>query len=102
MVPTITVQSQEDFEDMMKDNNFEISSAITKSMLKNLKSKKKNIPILAIQILEEQTTYDITVKKDDMLEGLEKNLEIHAKHEDYESCDKILKAINYLKDKNKN
>jgi|TARA_R110000782_G_scaffold83564_2_gene163628 hypothetical protein len=95
----ITVKTQEDFEDLVKDNNFEISSAITKSILKNLKGKRKNIPILSIKVLEEQTIYDITVQRGDMLESLEKNLEIHATNEDYESCSEILSAINYLKSK---
>jgi|TARA_R110000737_G_scaffold95720_2_gene129792 hypothetical protein len=97
MAHMITVNTQEDFEDMMKNNNFEISSAITKVILKNLKGKRKNIPILAIKVLEEQTVYDITVQRGDMLESLEKNLEIHVVNEDYESCSKILEAINYLK-----
>ena len=61
MAYMITVKTQEDFEDMMKNNNFEISSEITKVILKNLKGKRKNIPILAIQVLEEQAIYDITV-----------------------------------------
>ena len=99
MTHMITVNTQEDFEDMMKDNNFEISSAITKTILKNLKGKKKNIPILAIKVVEDQTIYDITVERGDMLESLEKNLEIHIANEDYESCSKILEGINYLKTK---
>lgn len=99
MTHMITVNTQEDFEDMMKNNNFEISSAITKSILKNLKGKKKNIPILAIKVMEDQTIYDITVERGDMLESLEKNLEIHATNEDYEACSEILKGINYLKTK---
>ena len=99
MTHMITVKTQEDFEDLVRDRNFEISSAIPKSIIKNLKGKRKNVPILSIKVLEEQTVYDITVKRDDMLESLEKNLEIHVENEDYESCSKILSAINYLKDK---
>ena len=79
MTHMITVQTQEDFEILVKERNF--------------------VPILSIKVLEEQTIYDITVKRDDMLESLEKNLEIHVENEDYESCSKILNAINYLKDK---
>tara|TARA_R110000803_G_scaffold107608_2_gene175769 strand:+ start:1595 stop:1897 length:303 start_codon:yes stop_codon:yes gene_type:complete len=99
MAHMITVNTKEDFEDMMKDNNFEISSAITKSILKNLKGKKKNIPILAIKVIEDQTIYDITVERSNMLESLEKNLEIHELNEDYEACNEILVGINYLKTK---
>ena len=41
MAHMITVNTQEDFEQMMKDKNFEISSAITKVILKTLKVKEK-------------------------------------------------------------
>lgn len=99
MAHMITVNTQEDFEDLMKDNNFEISSAITKSILKNLKGKRKNVPILAIKVLEDQTIYDITVERSDMLESLEKNLQIHIENEEYEFCSKIQEGINYLKNK---
>jgi hypothetical protein len=97
MAHSITVQTQEDFEDLMKDNNYEISSAITKCILKNLKGKKKHIHILEINVLEEQTTYDITIDRNDMVDSLEKNLKIHEKNEDYETCGEIVKAIKYLK-----
>ena len=77
MTHMITVKTQEDFEDLVRDRNFEISSAITKSIIKNLKGKRKNVPILSIKVLEEQTIYDITLKRDDMLESLEKNKKIN-------------------------
>ena len=54
MTHMITVKTQEDFEDLVRDRNFEISSAITKSIIKNLKGKRKNVPILSIKVLEEQ------------------------------------------------
>jgi protein-arginine kinase activator protein McsA len=99
MAHSITVKTQEDFEAMMKDNNYEISSSITKTILKNLKGRKQNLHVLEIKVLEEHTIYDITINRSDMLESLEKNLEIHVANEDYESCSKILEGINYLKNK---
>lgn len=99
MAHAITVQTQEDFESLMKENNFIISSAIVKIILKNLKGKKRHVHILEITVLEEQKTYDITINRDDMVESLEKNLNIHENNEDYETCGEIVKAIKYLKSK---
>ncbi len=99
MAHSITVQTQEDFEELMQANNFEISSAIVKTILKNLKGRKKHVHILEINVLEEQTIYDITINREDMLESLEKNLKIHEENEAYEICGEIVKAIEYLKSK---
>ena len=98
MALTITVKTQEDFETLMHESNFEISSAIVKSILKNLKGRKKHVHILEINVLEEQTVYDITIDRIDMLESLEKNLKIQEENEAYETCGEIVKAIKYLKD----
>ena len=99
MTNSITVKTQEDFEVMMKDNNYEISNNITKTILKNLKGRKNNIHVLEIKVLEEHTIYDITINRDDMLDSLEKNLKIHELNEDYETCSAMVKAIKYLKNK---
>lgn len=99
MAHSITVQTQEDFEALMQSNNFEISSAIVKSILTNLKGRKRHVHILEINVLEEQTVYDITIDRGDMLESLEKNLKIHEENEAYEVCSEIVKAIEYLKSK---
>ena len=97
MAHSITVQTQEDFESLMQDSNFEISTAIVKSILKNLKGRKKHVHILEINVVEEQTVYDITISRGDMLESLEKNLKIQEQNEAYELCGEIVKAIEYLK-----
>jgi hypothetical protein len=61
MAHTITVQTQEDFEALVAENNFELSAAIVKTILKNLKGRKRHVHILEINVLEEQTIYDIQV-----------------------------------------
>ena len=99
MAHSITVNTQEEFEELMKENNFEISSAIVKTILGNLKGRKKHVHILEINVLEEQTVYDITINRKDMLESLEKNLKIHEDNEAYEKCSEILNAIEYLNSK---
>jgi len=99
MAHSITVKTQEDFEALMQENNFEISSAIVKSILDNVKGRKKHVHILEINVLEEQTVYDITINRSDMLESLEKNLKIQEVNEAYEVCKQIVEAIEYLKNK---
>jgi hypothetical protein len=43
--------------------------------------------------------YDIMIERLDMVETLEQNLQIMEEFEDYERCQKIFEAINYLKNK---
>ena len=99
MAHSITVNTQEEFEELMKENNFEISSAIVNTILDNLKGKKKHVHILEINVIEEQTIFDITIDRKDMLESLEKNLKIHEDNEAYEKCSEILNDIEYLNSK---
>jgi hypothetical protein len=93
--PKITIHSREDLE-LMLYQNYEVSSLIVNSILKNLKNKKKKFKLIEINIMNEDSIYDIIIDRSNILDSLEKNLKIHEKHEDYESCSKILKAIQYL------
>ena len=52
---------------------------------------------MSVLVEKDQTIYDITVDKRDFLHTLESNLPIYEKHELYEDCAEILKAINKLK-----
>jgi hypothetical protein len=102
MAHSITVHSQEDFENLMKSNNYEISTAIVKSLLKNLKSKKRFIHILEVNVVEEHSIYDITLDREDILDSLESNLKIQEVNENYEVCSEIVKAIAYVKEQQSN
>ena len=46
MVKRITVKSVEEFEEMLQKQDIKISKAIVEIALKNLKSKKRFVPIL--------------------------------------------------------
>jgi hypothetical protein len=52
-------------------------------------------------IEQEQTIYDITIDRKEFVNTLEQNLPIYEKHELYEGCAEIVKAIKFLKDKQK-
>jgi len=99
MIKTIKVDTLEEFEEMLQEQDLEISRAIIKVALKNLNSKKRFIPVLEIYIREDESIFDITLDRNDMLDTLEQNLEIHERNEDYEGCARIAKAIKQLKNK---
>jgi len=97
MVKRIKVKSIEEFEDMLQKYDLKISKAIIEVVLKNLKGKKRFIPVLEIHVEEEESIFDITLDRRDMINTLQQNLEIHERNEDYEGCARIVKAIQELK-----
>ena len=94
---TIVVKNQDEFEALVGANDFRISRAIVEGILKNLYTTKRFVYILSIEVEEDQRTYDITIERDDFLEGLETNLKHYERNEEYETCDKIVKGIKFLK-----
>lgn len=97
MVKRIKVKSIEEFEDMLQKYDLKISKAIIEVVLKNLKGTKRFIPVLEIHVEEEESIFDITLDRRDMINTLQQNLEIHERNEDYEGCARIVKAIQELK-----
>ena len=97
MVKRIKVKSVEECEDMLQEQDLKISKAIVEVALKNLKAKKRFIPVLEIHVEEDETIFDITLDRQNLLSTLQQNLEIHERNEDYEGCARISKAIQELK-----
>ena len=77
-----------------KLNNLIVDIAIA-----NLKTRKKEIPVVSIYTKDEDMFYDIIIERPDMIETLEENLKSMEEYEDYERCTKIQQALNYLKNK---
>ena len=96
MVKRIKVKSVEEFEDMLQEQDLKISKAIVEVALKNLKAKKRFIPVLEIHVEEDETIFDITLDRQNLLSTLQQNLEIHERNEDYEGCARIAKAMQEL------
>jgi hypothetical protein len=74
---------------------------LVETILGNLKGRKRHLHALSVLIEQEQTIYDITIDRNEFVNTLEQNLPIYEKHELYEGCAEIVKAIKFLKDKQK-
>ena len=96
MVKRIKVKSVEEFEEMLQEQDLKISKAIVEVALKNLKGKKRFIPVMEIHVEEDESIFDITLDRQNLLSTLQQNLEIHERNEDYEGCARIAKAIQEL------
>jgi protein-arginine kinase activator protein McsA len=101
MAEEIIVNNSDEFQKMVDDKDFRIAHAIVNSILKNLTTKKKNIHILSVSCLEDQAVYDLTLDRKFFTDTLEENLKYFIEQERYEECQKIVEAINNLKEKSK-
>ena len=96
MVKRIKVKSVEEFEEMLQEQDLKISKAIVEVALKNLKSKKRFIPVMEIHVEEDESIFDITLDRQNLVSTLQQNLEIHERNEDYEGCARIANALKEL------
>ena len=95
------VERPEDFEKLIHDKDIRITKALTNTILKNLKSKKRHHHTLSIICNEDGTIFDVTIDKKDFLPSLTSALPAYENEELYEECGKIVNAIDYLKMKDK-
>jgi hypothetical protein len=101
MVTEISVFDSEEFEELVTQRDLRISKALVETILKNLKGRKRHLHALSVLIEQDQTIYDITIDRKEFVNTLEQNLPIYEQHELYEGCAEIVKAIKFLKDKQK-
>ena len=101
MIAEISVFDSEEFEELVSQRDLRISKALVETILKNLKGRKRHLHALSVIVEQEQTVYDITVDRNDFLLTLQTNLPIYEKHELYEGCAEIVKAIKFLENKKK-
>ena len=101
MATEISVFDSDEFEELIQQRDLRISKALVETILKNINGRKRHLHALSVLIEQEQTIYDITVDRQDFLKTLESNLPIYEKHELYEGCAEIVKAIKFLKEKKK-
>ena len=99
MAYSINVKNYQEFEDLIYAKDLNISKACVDGVLKNLNTKKNHIHVLEIIMEDEDEIIDLTVDRRDFIDTLEKNLEIHVYHEEYERCVEIQNAIQKLKNK---
>jgi hypothetical protein len=74
---------------------------LVETILKNLKGRKRHLHALSVLVEQDQTIYDITVDRQDFVTTLENNLPVYEKYELFEGCAEIVKAISFLKEKEK-
>jgi hypothetical protein len=99
-VKKITVENYSDFLEMATNQKFTFSQGIVETILDNINTRKKQIPVFEIEVDSEGATYTLSVERDEFIKILKTNL-IHFENEEaYEGCQKIIEAINYLKTKN--
>ena len=101
MATEISVFDSDEFEQLVASRDLRISKALVETILKNINGRKRHVHALSVLIEQEQTMYDITIDRQEFIPTLEQNLLIYEKHELYEQCAEIVKAIQFLKDKKK-
>lgn len=99
MAYSVNVKNYQEFEDLIYNKDLNISKACVDGILENLNTKKRHVHVLEIMIEDEDKIMDLTVDRRDFIDTLEKNLEIHVYHEEYERCVEIQNAIQKLKNK---
>jgi len=89
----ITVNTIEEFQNLVSNKDISIAKAVIESIIKNIKTRKKHIHVLSVQVTEENTVFDITLEKQHFKSTLEENLKHFEDKEMYEECSKIHDAI---------
>lgn len=90
------VNTKQEFQELLNKKHFSISEAIVSSILNNLKTRKKVVPLLSINCVEENEIFDLEVEKTHFVDTLKDNLEYFERKEMYEECEKITNAIKLL------
>jgi len=87
----------EELNNIFSEGKKELNDLIVDIAIKNLKTKRVTIPVVSIYTKDEDMTFDVMIDRPDMVETLEQNLLTMEEYEDYERCQQIVKALNYLK-----
>jgi hypothetical protein len=93
------VNTIKEFQELVDKKDFSISQAIVDSILSNIKTRRKNIHVLSVKCLDENTILDITLEKSHFADSLKENLKYFIENEMYEECQKISDAILNLDEK---
>lgn len=99
MAIEFTLNNSEEFQEMVERKDFSIAKAVVETLLNNLNTRKQHIHVITVICLEENAEYDITLERKYFADTLQENLKYYVENEQYESCTKIVEAINYLKEK---
>jgi ribosomal protein L20A (L18A) len=92
----ITVNTYEDFEELVKYKDIRIAEALYDAIMGNIKTKKRSIHFLSVHIVEEEEIVDLTVERPYFKSTLEELLLVYIEHEKYEKCKIIKETIEKL------
>jgi len=98
---TFTFETTEEMKNILLSKDYDISSVIVKASLENLDLKEgEEIDIMEFYTEDSDLIYEVGIAQEDLLETLKVNLTVMEHHEDYEMCQKIVRAIKYLENPN--
>ena len=63
MALELTVNNMKEFQDIVDSKDFRISESVVNSIFNNVNTKKQNVHILTVNILEEGSALDITLER---------------------------------------
>jgi Tfp pilus assembly protein PilZ len=92
----LSVPTKEAFEEYLMGNEIFVATKIVETIEKNIKTSKRFIPMFEIELVEEGDILDITIDRKNFIETLLTNLKILERHEQYETCGKVLQLINQI------
>lgn len=92
----LRVKDEKELKQMIDNKDINISRIICNSILKNINTSLDKVHVLSVELLDEDKIIDMEVKRGDFYSVLNKNLNNFIKHEDYEFCLLIKKALEKL------
>jgi len=95
-VEEFKVNTLQDFQEVVDKKDMGVKKAVVNAILNNLKSRRKNIHIISVNCLKENSIFDITLQKEHFVDTLNENIKYFEEVEMYEECGKMLKAIETL------
>jgi len=90
----IRVTTLDEFNEFIQGNNLELSQLIIEKITDGIANDLPEVRVL--EVLLEKGIMDLSIKQEDWLDALEKNLIIHENFEEYEKCIHIKNMIRLL------
>lgn len=94
---TMEFETTDELNEMFSEGNKHLSNLIVDTILEELYTDLQETPIVSITTQDTDLTYEITADREDFIETLEQNLDTMEDYEDYERCQNISEALEYLK-----
>ena len=93
------LKDMKELQDMLYTRNLDLSRVVVDTIIENIDKKRGQIHVANIEVQKDDLILELTVQPKEFISTLEKNLETFEMYEEYETCSKIIKNINYLKQK---